>query len=161
MGDQYASFWIQVNDVVDLKFNFATKLDNEEPGDGKAKKVRQEDAETGIKERGGDDGTSKGNMKVKEELKGNNEKIDSYPYANNNEMTTVATLDDERDQGSIKKSVPFNQNKAISEGNKQSSNSNKHTTEQGISNKYNKRNIIISRGVNHLHKHSSNVNENW
>ena len=76
------SFKIQVNDVVDLTFNFATKLDNEEPGEGKAKKVRQENVEKGIKERGVD-----------------------------------------------------------------------------VSNKYHKRKIIISRGVNELHRHSSNVND--
>lgn len=142
-----------------MKFNFATKLDNEEPGDGKAKKVRQEDKEAGIKERGGDDGSSKDDMKVKEELKGNYENGHAYPYENNDEMTKVATLDDEFDKGSIKKSVPLNLSNAISEKNNQSSNSQIHTTKQGVPNKYPKRKIIISRGVNQLHKHSSNVND--
>ena len=142
-----------------MKFNFATKLDNEEPGDGKAKKVRQEDAETGIKERGDDDGRSKDDMKVKEELKGNYENVHAYPYENKDEMTKVDTLDDEFDKGSIKESVPLNLSKAISEKNNQSSNSQIHTTKQGVPNKYHKRKIIISRGVNQLHKHSSNVND--
>ena len=98
-------------------------------------------------------------MKVKEELKGNYENGHAYPYENNDEMTKVATLDDEFDKGSIKKSVPLNLSNAISEKNNQSSNSQIHTTKQGVTNKYHKRKIIISRGVNQLHKHSSNVND--
>ena len=114
--------------------------------------------EKGIKESEGDDGRSKDDVKVKEELKGQHKNIHPYPYENNDEMTTAARLDGELDQGLIKKSVPFKRNKAISEENKQSSNSQIHTTKQRISNKYHKRKIIISRGVNQLHKHSSNVN---
>ena len=147
-----------MNDGVDLKFNFETNLNNKNPDVGKAKKVRQEeDSKDNKDEPFDEEGYDKNGKKVEDRVQNNNEDIDSDEYVNKYIMKGPSNSNDAAQKESVTRSYQPCLNRDLSKENKRATNFLKHKSIRNIkSRNYHKRKIIVSKGVNRLHKHASN-----
>ena len=147
-----------MNDVVDLKFNFETNLNNKNPDVGKAKKVRQEeDSKDNKDEPFDEEGYDKNGKKVEDRVQNNNEDIDSDEYVNKYIMTGPSNSIDAAQKESVTRSYQPCLSFDLSHENKRVTNFLKHKSIRNIkSRNYHKRKIIVSKGVNRLYKHTSN-----
>ena len=147
-----------MNDEVDLKFNFETNLKNKNPDVGKAKKVRQEeDSKDNKDEPFDEEGYDKNGKKVEDRVHNNNENIYSDEFVNKYIMKRLSNSDDATQKESVTRSYKPCLSFDLSQENKRATNFLKHKSIRNIkSRNYHKRKIIVSKGVNRLHKHASN-----
>ena len=147
-----------MNDEVDLKFNFETNLKNKNPDVGKAKKVRQEeDSKDNKDEPFDEEGYDKNGKKVEDKLNKNNENIYSDEFFNKYIMERPSNSNDATQKESVTRSYQPCMNRDLSQENQRVINFLKHKSIRNIkSRNYHKRKIIVSKGVNRLHKHASN-----
>ena len=144
-----------MSDVVDLKFNFETNLNNKNPDVGKAKKVRQEEDNDNNKERPLDEeGYDENGKNVEDRI---HDKIDSDEYVNKYIMKGPSNSNDAAQKESVTRSYQPCLNRDLSKENKRATNFLKHKSIRNRkSRNYHKRKILVSKGVNRLHKHASN-----
>ena len=93
-------------------------------------------------------------------MKDNNKNIHVDEYGNNLHLATFPTIHNEvfNDEPGSKFNL-VNVNQDLSRESRRSKNSKRHKRWQNKSKRHQRRRIVISKGVNRLHKHTSNVNE--